>query len=78
MRVTVMYRNNYFGGDGWEYYPKTIDIGNHCPVCGGKRGNPIPRSFCEDGEWYVLDTWENLCGHVDSYKNCLLEAAANL
>lgn len=74
MRVTVMYRNNFFGGDGWTYYPVTINIADTCPVCGGKRGEPKGKRFCEDGEWFDVDTWENPCGHVDMYRDCLIEA----
>lgn len=74
MKVTVMYRNNYFGGDGWTYYTKTIEISNLCPICGEKRGIPYQFRFHEDGEWFVVNKWDNPCGHIDSYKNCLLEA----
>lgn len=78
MIVTVMYRNNWFGGDGWTYHPVTVRIEDTCPVCGGPRGEVVPRSFCEDGEWYVLDTWVNPCGHMDMYKDVLIEAAEKL
>lgn len=74
MIVTVMYRNNWFGGNGWIYYPKTITISDNCPICGGPRGKPEPYRFCEDGEWFVVDKWENACGHLDTYGNCLREA----
>lgn len=74
MKVTIMYRNNYEGGDGWTYYPLTVVIGETCPVCGKKRGQPYPYRFCEDGEWFTVDKWENPCGHIDKYKDCFLEA----
>ena len=77
MKVTVMYRNNWFGGDGWTYYPKTIEINATCPKCGQPRGNPISKRFCEDGEWFDIDCWVNPCGHVDMYKDCLLESEKN-
>jgi len=63
-----MYRNNWFGGDGWTFYPVKIEIADNCPVCGAKRGDPHPRSYCEDGEWYTVDNWENPCGHIDTYQ----------
>ncbi|NJR73306.1 MAG: hypothetical protein HC773_05620 [Scytonema sp. CRU_2_7] len=28
MKVSIMYRNSWFGGEGWTYYPTTVDIGN--------------------------------------------------
>ena len=74
MKVTVMYRNNWFGGNGWTYYPKTVEISNCCPVCGKLRGKPKPYNFCEDGTWYTVDKWINPCGHIDFYKDCLIEA----
>jgi len=74
MKVTVMYRNNWFGGDGWTYYPKTIIIGDNCPKCNELRGKPKPYNFCEDGEWFTVDKWDNPCGHIDTYMNCLMEA----
>lgn len=55
------------GGNGWVYHPKTIEIGDNCPVCGGKRGQPYNYHFCEDGEWFDVDKWDNPCGHLDKY-----------
>lgn len=74
MRVTIMYRNNYEGGDGWTYYPKVVTISDTCPVCGGKRGTPKGHNFCEDGEWFNVDIWDNPCGHIDKYKDVYFEA----
>jgi len=68
MPVTIMYRNNWFEGDGWTYYPVTVEISAFCPVCGEKRGKPVVNRYCEDGEYYVLDNWENPCGHFDGYQ----------
>ena len=73
MKVKIMYRDTYVGGDGWTYYPMTIEIADACPVCGGKRGEPYPYRFCEDGEWYVVDRWDNPCGHIDAYGDCFKE-----
>jgi hypothetical protein len=75
MKVTVMYRNSFFGGDGWTYYPKTIEISSNCPKCGQPRGKPYNYNFCEDGEWFSVDRWDNPCGHVDYYGDVLREAA---
>ena len=74
MTVTVMYRNNWFGGDGWTYYPKTVTISAFCPKCGEHRGEPQPYNQCEDGEWFALNIWRNPCEHVDSYHDVLVEA----
>ena len=74
MKVAVMYRNSWFGGDGWTYYPKTIEISDKCPICGKPRGKTKPYRFFEDGEWFVVDRWVNSCGHIDDYKDCLIEA----
>lgn len=69
-----MYRNNWVGGDGWTYYPKAIEISDNCPICGAKRGTPQNKHFCEDGEWFDVDVWENYCGHIDKYKDCYFES----
>ena len=74
MIVTVMYRNNYFGGDGWVSYPVVIEIADTCPICGGPRGEPTPHIFHEDGDWYSVSVWSNPCNHFDSYKDCLIES----
>lgn len=74
MRVTIMYRNNWFGGDGWTYYPITIEISDRCPKCGRLRGKTYPYRFCEDSQWFVVDKWNNPCEHIDFYKNCIIEA----
>ena len=69
-----MCRNNWVGGDGWTYYPKTIKIADNCPICGKKRGVPQSKTFCEDGEWFTVDVWENPCNHIDKYQDCYFEA----
>lgn len=74
MTVTVMYRNNWFGGDGWKFYPVTVQIPAVCPVCGGPRGEPTWDRFRDTGEWYSVHKWTNPCGHVDKYKDILIEA----
>lgn len=78
MIATVMYRNSFFGGDGWKYHPVKIQIGDFCPVCNHPRGKTRPYTFYEDGDTFTVDTWENDCGHVDLYKDCLIEAGIDL
>lgn len=74
MNVTIMYRNDFDGGDGWTYYPLSIKISATCPRCGGKRGDPYPHRFYEDGEWFTVDRWDNPCGHIDKYFAAYKEA----
>jgi hypothetical protein len=74
MQVTIMYRNNWFGGDGWTYYPIKIIIADNCPICGKKRGKPYPYRFRECGEWFTVDKWDNPCGHLDTYRDCIIES----
>jgi len=69
-----MYRNNYDGGDGWTYYPMRIRIGSKCPVCNGLRGKPYEYRFCDDGEWFTVDKWDNPCGHLDKYGDVYKES----
>lgn len=76
MKVTIMYRNSYHGGDGWTYYPKEISISDNCPKCGNKRGMPEVRNFCEDGDFYQVHIWKNQCGHIDLYKDVYSESLA--
>lgn len=73
MKVTVMYRNNFFGGDGWTYYPVEVKIAETCPKCGGKRGEPRGYNFVEDGQAFHVNKWDNPCGHIDFYENVLIE-----
>jgi len=61
-------------GDGWTYYPKTIEIADNCPICGEIRGKPYGYNFSEDGESFFVNRWDNPCGHIDYYKNVLIEA----
>lgn len=74
MKVRIMYRNNWFGGDGWTFYPVDVEISDNCPQCGEKRGKPSRAFQCEDGEFYYVDKWSNSCGHVDYYSDVLVEA----
>jgi hypothetical protein len=73
MKVTIMYRNSFIGGDGWSYYPMNVEIADTCPVCGGPRGKPYGHNFYEDGETYHVHRWDNPCGHVDLYKDVYFE-----
>lgn len=74
MIVTIMYRNTYDGGDGWQYGPMTVAIPDTCPECGGPRGKPFSHTFHEGGEWFTVDRWTNPCGHVDKYAQVYREA----
>lgn len=69
MTVTIMYRNSFHGGDGWTFYPITVEISDYCPKCGGARGTPKGYNFYEDGETYHVDIWDNPCGHIDKYRD---------
>ncbi|MEU6929035.1 hypothetical protein AB0A05_07705 [Streptomyces sp. NPDC046374] len=51
----------------------TVDVAAECPTCGGPRGKAVAYRFCEDGEWYTVDRWTNLCGHLDHYDAVLKE-----
>jgi len=45
-----------------------------CPKCGQERGKTYPYRFCEDGEWFTVDRWDNPCGHLDTYGEAYHEA----
>lgn len=70
MKVTIMFRGRNLGDDRIV----NVTIPDICPACGGPRGNPVQKSFYEDGEIYTVDTWSNPCGHVDKYKDVIREA----
>ncbi len=76
MKAVIMFRNNWkcIGGDGWTYYPMTVEISDKCLKCGGLRGKPYPYRFCEDGQWFTVDRWDNPCGHIDLYPEMYLES----
>lgn len=60
----------------------TVTISTRCPRCGGPRGFATvrPHRFHEDGDgdWYVVDRWDNPCGHIDMHENVLREARTAL
>lgn len=60
--------------EGWNVHTVAVNISKKCPVCGGPRGEPTWHRFCEDGEWLTVNVWKNACGHVDLYKDVLIEA----
>ena len=67
MQVTVMDRSTYWG-------TVTIEISDNCPTCGKPRGKPYGFNFYEDGEWYWVNRWDNPCGDIDYYSDCIKEA----
>lgn len=82
MKVIVVDRHlqSQLWGNGYRSIHEVIreiEVSTKCPVCGGPRGTPALRRFCEDGEWYDVHVWQNPCGHLDSYSNLLLEAGAH-
>ena len=74
MKVKIMYRNNWEGGDGWTYYTMMVEISDYCPICGWRRGEPKLNQYCEDGEFYTVHNWDNACGHKDMYKDVYFES----
>lgn len=78
MRITVVDRAATaaaWGGPGpYTVATKTVEIPDLCPVCGGPRGKPVSRPFCEDGHHYAVHCWKNPCGHLDRYEDVLREA----
>lgn len=53
---------------------KRVTISDYCPKCGQKRGEPVLKRYCEDGEWYDVSCWQNPCGHIDKYQDVIAEA----
>lgn len=70
MTVRIIHRIN----GGWNIRIVQVTISDKCPVCGGQRGKPYNHNFCEDGDWYSCDKWDNPCGHIDKYSDVLQEA----
>lgn len=60
--------------DGWNIRIVSVTVAWVCPVCGQPRGEPFNLNFCEDGEWFSCDRWDNPCGHIDLYKDVIAEA----
>lgn len=75
--LTIVYRNDYHGGDGNQQYALPLLYNMVCPICGGERGEPKKHTIrvaCKDIE---VDAWDNPCGHVDNYKDLYFEAFDN-
>ncbi len=81
MKVTVVNRKamkQAWGSSGpYRIITKTIKISSFCHVCGEKRGEPEKLNMCEDGDYAMVNTWTNPCGHLDKYCDVLKEAELN-
>ena len=76
MKVRVIDRAEMERIHGKSYGPlifRTVEIADTCPVCGGSRGKRYEHRFCEDGEYYIVDRWDNPCGHSDMYEDVIKE-----
>lgn len=62
------------GSAGPGSFLRTVEIADICPTCGGPRGAVVRRHMYEDGDIYDVDTWENPCGHVDTYAAVITES----
>jgi len=69
-----MYHDSWNGGDEVNYHPVEIEILNNCPQCGGPRGHVVASEHQEFGQRYILDNWENPCGHIDTYEDVYRES----
>lgn len=59
------------------YHGITINLMWVCPVCGAERGD-IKKARSYDGSRILeCDGWENKCGHIDKYSDCIKEAKKN-
>lgn len=77
MRVTVIDRramDEQWGNGLFSYVTRTIEISDFCPVCGGPRGEAYTERQYEDGDCCYVTRWNNQCGHVDKYRDVLVEA----
>ena len=70
MEVTIVKRSK----QGAVISTPLVEIGDNCVECGAKRGEPFGFNFWEDGTSHWCQQWKNPCGHVDYYKNILVEA----
>ncbi|MDX8367710.1 hypothetical protein [Cytobacillus sp. IB215665] len=61
--ITVPNRDS----QGWLHGTKNMKVEWTCPTCGQEMGQPTAKQFCEDGEFYNVNVWENDCGHVAKY-----------
>lgn len=69
---TVRVIQRFNGGWSINILPVTVEW--VCPQCGQPRGEPSNLNFCEDGEWFSCDRWDNPCGHVDMYADVIAES----
>lgn len=67
MTVTIYSRNDWNG-------TRTVTISTFCS-CGQRRGTPFLTVYWKDERCYQVHKWENPCGHVETYKDVLNEAA---
>lgn len=54
---------------------RTVTISAFCPVCGERRGEPFGLNQCDDGAFFWVQGWNNPCGHLDTYRDVIEEAA---
>ncbi|MFI6296755.1 hypothetical protein ACIBEJ_34555 [Nonomuraea sp. NPDC050790] len=54
----------------------TITVPAICTVCGGPRGEVREHQAAVNDHPYIVDVWDNACGHVDMYEDVIQEARA--
>ena len=54
-----------------------INLEWKCPVCRKPRGQIIKTKSYDGSRILDCDGWENECGHIDKYTNCIKEAQSN-
>ena len=55
---------------------RKITISAFCPLDGQRRGEPRGPNWCDAGAYYLVQVWDNPCGHTDTYADVINEAAA--
>lgn len=64
MIVTIPEKDQHEG-----IFSMTVFINDYCPVCGGKRGEPIEGLSFDGSRRLEVHEWRNPCGHLDLYKH---------
>lgn len=80
MQVTVrdISVESEWGSGPFSPATRKVTISDYCqqPGCGTERGKPSGLNSSEDGVHWWVQTWNNPCGHVDSYTAVIAEAKA--
>jgi hypothetical protein len=74
MFVTVLYNEKWINNLVDFTNVITLEVSDYCPICASERAVIKKKTVVVNGNLYVIDKWNNPCGHNPNNLEIFIEA----